>query len=898
LSLHSSSGDRLATEEGSETEPHGYAPGSTDDSLSRPPQIGRYVVLDTLGMGAMGIVYSAYDPKLDRKVALKVLRQGKSEDSHQRMLLEAKTLAQLNHPNVVDVYDVDEHDGRAYIALEFVQGLSFKQWLREQRRPWKQVLRAFVAAGRGLAAAHEAGIVHRDIKPGNLLMGDDRRPRVADFGLAKASDKKREDSLPPSLRPVETGEAPLDLTQSGRTVGTPAYMAPEQHLHSEVGPLTDQFSFCVSLYEGLYGQLPYRARTSAEQLERIVNGRIEEPPADAHVPTRLLRIIQRGLEPRPDARFVSMHALLAELTRHPARRARMVGAIGLVLASTAGIAYGAYGASASNASLCDGSETKMEGIWGEPTKAQLHEAFAAVNKPFAADAAAGASARLDQLAAEWVATYRSVCEATHVEGEQSTRLLDLRMGCLERRRSQMNATVEVLLRADAGVAQHAVKAAAQLDGGADCASLSAEASPWDMPEDPTVQREIARVESGIDAGNALYHAGRYDEAVSRLAELNEGAVTLDYPPTYTRAVLALAEAQASAGDVEAAEAGYKAAIGAAAAAGDARRESIAWSDLIFLVGRTRSQHDTALAWALPANLALQRAGNEPELRKMLLRSLGAVHMAQGEHDAALFEFSEATRLLEDLHGPDSIKAVSEAANMGTLLGQMGLLEASEERLKRALDVGTQQLGPHHPILAFYLTNLGNVAQVRGDHDGAKDFYERAYQVRVAALGAEHPHTATSMAMLGMSLTDLGAVDRAVELLEGAGRIKAATYGEEATQVQAIRNNLARALSARGDHEEARRLHESALGVFESKYKPGHQRIINTLAQLCAELGATHDPDAIKYCERHLDALEVRHGKYSPRLLPPLDQLVELHEAAGRRTQAQRLRVRASGIGPD
>jgi eukaryotic-like serine/threonine-protein kinase len=234
----------------------------TAGDLGTGARIGRYVIIEKVGTGAMGVVYGAYDPELDRKIALKLLKpgQGLKDTAKARLLREAKAIARLAHPNVVAVHDVGVLDDQVFLAMEFIAGGTIKSWLGETPRTWRQVLDVFIAAGRGLVAAHAAGLVHRDFKPDNVLLDKERRPRVVDFGIARqAAGSDDEDAQEPvdddpaaTLREASGNVAPLlTLTKTGTVVGTPAYMAPEQFLGERGDERSDQFSFCVALYEAL-----------------------------------------------------------------------------------------------------------------------------------------------------------------------------------------------------------------------------------------------------------------------------------------------------------------------------------------------------------------------------------------------------------------------------------------------------------------------------------------------------------------------------------------------------------------------------------------------------------------------------------------------------------------------
>lgn len=279
-----------------------------------PDRIGRYEVLGTIGQGGMGIVVKAHDPQLVRTIAIKLVRPRKGRGSagaedRARLLREARALAALSHPNVVPVYDVGEHDDGLFVAMQFIEGANMRVWLDRERPPWRRVLGVFRAAGRGLAAAHAVGMVHRDFKPANVLVGDDGRVRVVDFGLARAGFD------------VDAGAAEGDtsvlggVTQSGVLVGTPTYMAPEQFTGAVGDARADQYAFCVSMFEAFYGRLPF----VADDLRSLVTlkraGRMAEPPVPSPIPQDLHAVIVRGLSPDPAQRFGSMPDLLRELRR-------------------------------------------------------------------------------------------------------------------------------------------------------------------------------------------------------------------------------------------------------------------------------------------------------------------------------------------------------------------------------------------------------------------------------------------------------------------------------------------------------------------------------------------------------------------------------------------------------
>jgi hypothetical protein len=285
-------------------------------SLERGASIGRLVVLDELGHGGMGVVYRAYDPQLDRRVAVKLLRPDAAQDHQERLLREGQAMAQLSHPNIVAVHDVGSLGEQIYISMELVEGESLRQWLKTPRT-WREVLAVFAQAGRGLQAAHERKLIHRDFKPDNVLLGSDGRTRVADFGLARAVDVTDPDE-PMEMAETGVGRALVTpLTRTGAMLGTPAYMAPEQLVGAATDERTDQFCYCVAFYEALYGERPFEAKTLAEQTLAVSQGRVRPAPKGSDVPSWLRQVIVRGLSARPEDRFPSMEALLGALPADP-----------------------------------------------------------------------------------------------------------------------------------------------------------------------------------------------------------------------------------------------------------------------------------------------------------------------------------------------------------------------------------------------------------------------------------------------------------------------------------------------------------------------------------------------------------------------------------------------------
>jgi serine/threonine protein kinase len=449
-----------------------------EEMLPRGTAVGRFVVLGLVGRGAMGEVYGAYDPELDRKIAIKLVRarlgagSGGSE-GRTRLMREAQATAKISHPNVVVVYDAGVFGDRVFIAMEFVEGHTLRYWLQEKPRPWQEILEAFVAAGRGLAAAHAKELVHRDFKPDNVMVGADGHVRVMDFGLARVVDGNTPveapgrigvppPAVPATALPIDLEATPIfgggvpvaanggqafreKITVTGALLGTPAYMSPEQFLGRPADARSDQFCFCVALYEALFGARPFAGRSLEELSRNVVAGTLVEPPPGARVPPRVRKALERGLRVSPAERFESMTALLEAIEQG------------------VGAARGGFAAHAA---------AQLAGIWESPVGGQpvltpeketIRAAFLATEKPYAAASFAAASATLDRYVQRWSELYVDVCEATHVRGEQSAEVLDLRMSFLKEALADLKALCRLFREATPEVVINADKAASSLD---------------------------------------------------------------------------------------------------------------------------------------------------------------------------------------------------------------------------------------------------------------------------------------------------------------------------------------------------------------------------------------------------------------------------------------------------
>jgi serine/threonine protein kinase len=392
--------------------------------------VGRFRLLYRLGEGGMGTVYAAYDDRLDRKIAVKLIRPSQREgvEMRERTLREARALARVSHPNVVHVYEVGEIEDQLFVAMEFLAGPTLRDWVDAQQRTWREVLRIFCQAGEGLSAAHAQGIIHRDFKPHNAMLGADGRVRVLDFGLARLGESE----MAPTEDTMVRGEGALTMT--GAILGTPAYMAPEQWQAGQVSAYSDQFSYCVALFEALYGNRPFAGKTIAHLWESLEAGRVAARPRDTEVPRWVHAVLLRGLSIEASDRWPSMRELLDALARDPRVRRRRAGLGTLAVAFAGALGYAVIPTSepTSEPEICASAGSEISDVWSDARAAEVEQTVRAKHGDSADKILAIALPRIDRYADEWSAMRDEACHA-HADGQQSENVFDLRNACLDHR---------------------------------------------------------------------------------------------------------------------------------------------------------------------------------------------------------------------------------------------------------------------------------------------------------------------------------------------------------------------------------------------------------------------------------------------------------------------------------
>jgi tetratricopeptide (TPR) repeat protein len=780
------------------------------EARSREGRIGRYVLLGNIGAGAMGLVYAAYDPELDRKVALKFLRtHGTVALLRQRLLGEAKAMAKVSHPNVVHVYEAGTFEDEVFVAMEYVEGETLTHWLRRDPRSVAAVLAVFREAGRGLAAAHRAGIVHRDFKPDNVLVGRDGTVKVTDFGLARAAV---EASLLPAGQ-VSASDARASptlacVTRSRALVGTPAYMAPEQMRGERSDARSDVFSFCVSLHEGLAGERPFAGNTLVDLAKSVEGGARGDALARRGVPKWLRRTVLRGLLARPEERHESMSALLDALDDDSRMRWRR-WAIASVACVTLGVAAWRGGHRGEGpAPACTGADAKLGDVWNATQRQQAREAFLRTGLVYAPETWVKVERIVGDYAGSWRAAYADTCLATRVRAEQSEALYDLRMACLDERRRVLAALADVLRSADARVVERSIQAAMALEPVSGCGDVVSLTGPVPVPRDGASQDRAQSARAELARAQALYASGEYDDAAAAARAALADAEELGHRPTQGEVRLLLGRIEDELGDSAAAARDVEQAADDAQAGRDDLLVAKCQALLVHLVGYQLRQFEQGRAWSRRAGATLERIGDRPVIRADLENSLGGLSMGQGSYADAALHYERAFDLYERQLGRDHPRVGLIAYNVSMARLYEGNLPEGDRYARRAAEILEATLGPDHPQIGGALLALGSALTDEGDYSQAKTILERARSVLEAGLGPTHFRVANCLDSLATLRVRMGDPHGALELLTRTLVIfEAAKFDDD---VVSTHDKLGEAYTAMGDWRAARRELELAL----------------------------------------------------------------------------------------
>lgn len=700
-------------------------------ALRAGQKVGRFSILSEIGAGGMGRIFEAYDPNLDRRIALKLLRDS-GEDGHwQRLVREAQALARLDHPNVVRVHDVGVHEGALFVAMEFVRGGTLKEWLSEHpvgdAERFETAIGLLVDAGRGLVAAHEAGLVHRDVKPSNILIGDDGRARMADFGIARALESTPRAKESDSVSSEEdillsTDDSESSLTRTGVAVGTPAYMAPEQFGRGQVGPAADQFSFCVTAWEVLFGVRPF---SGADRRARLAAVRRAEPnrPEGVEADADVVALLGRGLRYRASARHPRLEELVDALSLDsgsPSTRrswwrwgAAIVG-VGLL---------GAVGAhrTGQNRQLCTGATAAFEGVWGDEHRERVRAAMLGSGLEFAPGAWSRLEAGLERYGERWRDAHTEACEATRVREEQTPERMEETMACLDDAKRSVEALVTLASSGEPSVIANEHELLDGLPSIEGCAEVRGV---------PTTA-ELALLDAIATAG-AQRSAGQPREALQVIEPIAEGLGDDTSPIVRARVLLeygrGLSEGQGRKA-IEVLSEAYSVAHGAGLgqlAAAAAREVAKQHALLLGKPGTVRTWLELAKS---------EGTGDSVSEKYELLMLEGMMLKLEGDREAATEAFERGVGVAKEdpaLH-PHALRYLGESL-------QHVDADRAAEVGRRALVLFRDEFGNQHPGLAVFERVQSGILGSVGEHERADELARRALRRAMGVWGQEHAAT--------------------------------------------------------------------------------------------------------------------------------------------------------------
>ncbi len=908
----------------------GRSEASTSQTQARPAaplvpgaKLGRYTVLEAVGAGSSGVVYAAYDSSLDRKVALKVLRQpGRiSGDAGRRLLVrEARALARVSDDHVVHVFDVGTCEGREFVAMEFVEGDTLGQWLAKDAPPPSLIVDVLVQAARGLAAAHGAGLVHRDFKPDNVLVskqGESLRVKVADFGLAhglfsswrawRESTSER-DLGESSEREAEAGDGGDEVREDGGRlalstigacggfVGTPAYMAPEQARGDEIDARADQFAFAVVLYEALSGARPHSAKDLATLQAQMADPAHLIPTAGLAVSPDARRAIVRGMRPRAEDRFPTLDAMVAELLPKSrmlgSRKGRSVAAGALVV-----VALSSWGAvRASRRDPCADVAVRAKDHFSEGQRRAMHEAFVATKLPYAEAAFARVEQRIDLQLDGWRAARTAVCR----EGSSTaSRLSDLRESCLQSNLLYTNAFVDTLVNANSEVVEGAVAGAYALPSTASCDDFEALAERGAPPPSTEKRARYDELQGKLAEASAASRAGRYAEADGNAARIASDAEALGDKPLQAKALLLWGTLAERLGKFEEARDRYERSALVALAGNDDLGALAAGALLVPILSYRFAKSSEAAQWIAQTSALAERLGERAHPHDaILLEGRGIAAYEKGEYAEAKGHYEEALKRLRRRGAGEDPEVASILLRLAHSERYLGEYDAAEKALHEALELRSRLFGEAHPVVADVTTELGALYAFSGRIDEAHAALDQALAVQLRAFGPSHIEVAYTLNRLGDLELAWGRYDDALAKFRRVLSLGEAALGAHNTEVGMAHHNLAECLMRMGKLDEAEVEERTAEQTVEStvgKEHPYFAMITNGLAIIRRLSGKPDEARAL-----HLVALKIVERSVGASHGDAADLKIELARdalALGDATEALARFAEADGMRP-
>ena len=818
--------------------------------------IGRYQLGERLGVGGVGTVCRAFDPVLKREVAIKRLNTRGSAVDRARMVREARAMAQLSHPHVARVFDVGiDDDGDVFIAMELVEGSDLKRWLRARARPWRDVLAVFVDAGRGLEAAHVAGMVHRDFKPANVLLSRAGEVRVTDFGIARPTSEGASESNSADLSALSSSVSGAQTyTATGLVLGTPAYMAPEHLYGGEVDARADQFAFCVSLWEALWGERPFSADSYRELAESKAAGAVRAPRDRGRVPASIETALRTGLRTDPSQRFAAMDDLLQALQRargSTARRASRMAMAGVVL-----VGVGALWAPRAGAPTCEQTARAANAAYSPTARAGVMAAFGEIDLPYAATSRERVDEVLGAYAAELLDARLAACAAPASTNAED----DGRTDCLESRSRALRATVATLSSVDAETLGRAVPLAQALPAVADCLDRTA-VDETRTPNDAALASAVGLARERLAHGVALHRAGRFAAADTVLSEMVDRANALGYGPLQSQARAAAAAVELSLGRIEAATADGQVAYSLAT---EHELDATAVRDAVTMA-KLEATADPGAAgvdrWLAYAGAAARRHGRD-DLQARVDLATAEVGNERGDSAAARTAAEAA------LAWSGAGDTASKSQMRRRALNELGLacargadFDCAQTSLERSIRIHEEELGIDHPELATLHNNYATLMVRLGRLEDGRRHFEEAIALTGRAHGARHAAVGTVTGNYAVLLGNLGQTDDALEVLDRADVITALHYGPEHPRRWEALEQRGSILSWGGRYDEALAVLEAVVDGYERNCPDDAHR----MASVLNNIGVVHHFEerfdrALEFYARSLEFRRLEFGE--------------------------------------
>ncbi len=811
----------------------GSRPSATDPTIAAPTDerggpdpegllgmtiAARYKVTSLLGRGGMGAVYLARDGKLDRHVAIKVHRAGASTDRLQR---EAIAMAQLAHPNVVNVFEVGTVDTWMYVVMEYVRGATLREWIASAPRRWQDVVALLLDAGTGLAAAHVAGLVHRDFKPDNVLVGSDGRPRVSDFGLARIDHSAGE-----PISPSTTLETPLTL--EGTVLGTPAYMPPEQLAGDSVDARGDQFAFAVVAWECLYGRRPFDGATLGA-LTVAIDAQAYQRPARTAVPARIGAVLERALAVAPDLRYRDVPALLTALRRAAAPRTTrwlvLAAAVTGVL-TVAAFPVRAKIVESRHASACAEQGVEIERMFGPGVRAAIQARFLVTGAP-------NAQSNFDVL-------QRVLDRHAHTLADRTTtactaRVEPARQTCLAEQSSELASLVSTMSTPDAALVRRAPDAAWAIYDPTPCDDASFVPVPPTRTEDQTAA--LGRV-------RAMSHTGTYKEAIPVATQLLDSARAMKDRGLELAVLLELAGLRARVDRPAVTMAVLQELQTLAETLGRDFEAAVALESLADLQVEERQYADAHRNIALARAKVARLGGTSPVFEAKLLNEEAKALVAEYRFEESEAIQRKALAALTQLLGADHRNVGASYGTLAQILLAQNKGPESLAAARQALQILQGALGPDHPTVAGARMTVGQTLIEVGQLDEAKTQLLAADAVFARTFGPKHPIRTGIYGRIGRVERTQNHPDAAIVAFRKALSFVEDLEGARSLEAAGAVSDIAVTLASQGKFTEAATEARRALAIIEKNAPDDGPRLSSALVDLASILRAGEQNAAV------------------------------------------------------